>query len=208
VQGERIGGYAADRAGNVYIGAHVQPKDERVPKAFAGKLPADGPTHHPGYDYLHVGMLLKFPPEGGAIAFDEKGDHVATAQYARKNVTLKNVIWTRRLGYVGNHGHELGCHCETTRFDIDRYDRVFMPDPFRFRVCVLDSEGNELTSFGSYGNMDSRGPASPVPEPEIPFGWPLSVDWSNGKAYVADVVNRRIVAVKLDHAVEEVAEIR
>ena len=110
-------------------------------RRFAGKLPADSPAHHPGYDYLHVGMLLKFPPEGGGIARDVEGEFVATAQYDRKNVVLRNEIWTKRLGYVGNHGHELGCHCETTRFDIARYDRIFMPDPFRFRVCVLDSEG-------------------------------------------------------------------
>jgi hypothetical protein len=56
--------------------------------------------------------------------------------------------WTRRIGYVGSHGKELGCHCETTRFDIDGYDRLFAPDIFRFRVCVLDSAGNEITHFG------------------------------------------------------------
>ena len=48
-----------------------------------------------------------------------------------------------------------------------------------------DGEGNAITSFGSYGNMDSRGAGSPVPEPEIPFGWPLSVNCGGGKAFVA-----------------------
>ncbi|HOX05274.1 MAG TPA: hypothetical protein PK280_02640 [Planctomycetota bacterium] len=208
VQGARLGGIAADRAGNIYLGAHAAPKDERIPKAFAGKLPPDGPAHHPSYDYLHVGLLAKFPPEGGGIVKDDKGDFTATAQYNRTTVALRNSLWTRRLGYVGNHGHELGCHCETTRFDLDGHDRIFMPDPFRFRVCVLDTEGNEIASFGAYANADSRGPGSPVPEPAIPFGWPLSVDAAGGKAFVADVVNRRIVAVKFGHAAEETCEMK
>jgi hypothetical protein len=108
----------------------------------------------------------------------------------------------RRLGYAGSHGHELGCHCETTRFDLDAFDRLFVPDVFRFAVYVLDAEGNEITHFGSYSNMDSRGPGSPVPEPEIPLGWPLSVECAGGRAFIADLVNRRIVAVRLEHAAE------
>jgi hypothetical protein len=56
--------------------------------------------------------------------------------------------------------------------------------------------------------MDSRGPGSPVPEPETPFGWPLSVDCSGGKAFVADVVNRRVVAVKFGHAAEETCAVQ
>ena len=56
--------------------------------------------------------------------------------------------------------------------------------------------------------MDSRGPGSPVPESEIPFGWPLSVDCAGGRAYVADLVNRRVVAVKFEHAAEESCEVR
>ncbi len=99
----------------------------------------------------------------------------------------------------------MGCHCETTRFDIDGYDRVFAPDLFRFRVYCLDSAGNEIAHFGAYGNMDSRGAESPVPEPKIPWAWPLSVECGGGKVYVADVVNKRIVAVGFGHAAEETA---
>ncbi len=112
------------------------------------------------------------------------------------------------MGYAGSHGKELGCYCETSRFDINGYDRLFVPDLFRFRVYVLDSNGNEITHFGSYGNMDSRGPGSPVPEPEIAFGWPLSTECANDRVYTADVVNKRVVAVKFEFAVTEECAIR
>ena len=76
-----------------------------------------------------------------------------------------------------------------------------MPDPFRFSVVVLDSAGNEIQRIGSYGNMDSRGPDSPVPEPEIALGWPIATVCAHGRVYVADLVNRRVVSVRLEHAV-------
>ncbi len=200
VQNARMGGIAVDREGNIYVGAQAVPKGPRIPKWFAGKLPADSKAHHPSYDYMQYATIFKFPPTGGAIVLDPQGDYTAVALYNRKSVSVKNALWTKRLGYIGSHGGELGCSCETTRFDIDEYGRLFVPDIFRFRVYVLDGAGNEITHFGSYGNMDSRGPGSPVPTPEIPFGWPLSVECAGGRAFVADVVNRRVVAVRFEHA--------
>jgi hypothetical protein len=83
---------------------------------------------------------------------------------------------------------------------VDDFGRLFVPDVFRFCVYVLDGEGNEITRFGSFGNMDSRGPDSPVPEPHIAFGWPLSVELAGEQAFVADTVNRRIVSVRMAYA--------
>ena len=74
------------------------------------------------------------------------------------------------------------------------------PDVFRFSVRVLDAAGNEITHFGAYGNMDSRGAGSLVPTPKIPFGWPISVECAGGRVYVADLVNRRVVSVRFEHA--------
>ncbi|MHC4916617.1 MAG: hypothetical protein ACYTGB_14105 [Planctomycetota bacterium] len=205
VQNSRMGGIAVDSKGNIYLGAQCAPKASRIPKWFAGKLPKDSPAKHPSIDYKNYATLFKFPPTGGAIVLDPKGEWNCVAQYAHKSATVKNAIWTRRIGYVGSHGKELGCHCETTRFDVDGYDRIFAPDLFRFRVYCLDSAGNEIAHFGSYGNMDSRGAESPVPEPEIPWAWPLSVECGRDKVFVADVINKRVVAVRFEHAAEETA---
>jgi hypothetical protein len=208
VQNARLGGIAVDSRGNIYIGAQAVPGDERIPKRFAGKLPADSPAHHPSIDYMQNANLFKFPPTGGSILEDPDGTFTAIAQYRHANVTVNNALWIKRLGYIGSHGKELGCHCETTRFDIDGYDRLFIPDIFRFRIYALDANGNVITHFGSYGNMDSRGPGSPVPTPEIPFGWPLSAECAHDKVYVADVINKRVVAIEFDYEVSEECVIR
>jgi len=200
VHGSRLGGIAVDSRGSVYLGVQAVPKDERIPPSFAGKLPEDGETGHPSNGYLHVGAIYKFPASGGRFVVDPDGPLVGHAQYKPVPLRVEGHEWMRRLGLIGNHGHELGCHCETTRFDLDRFDRLFVPDPFRFCVHVLDASGNTITRFGAYGNMDSRGPESPVPEPAIPLGWPLSVECAGGRAFIADLVNRRIVAVGFEHA--------
>jgi len=207
VHGARMGGIAVDREGNIYIGAQAVPRDSRIPAWFAGKLPADSAERHPSNDYKQYASIFKFPPSGGKIVADKSGKYVGQCQYDPTRLTVKDALWVRRLGYIGSHGHEIGCHCETTRFDLDGFGRLFVPDVFRFRVYVLDSAGNEITHFGSYGNMDSRGPGSPVPSPEIAFGWPLSVECAGGRVFVADLVNRRVVAVKFEHAAEATCSI-
>ncbi len=208
VQNSRMGGIVTDSKGNIYIGAQAVPKDSRIPKWFSEKLPPDSEHHHPGNAYKQYGSLFKFPPTGGSILLDPAGAYTAIASYKHKFVSVNNALWNKRFGYIGSHGKEAGCHCETSRFDIDGYDRIFVPDLFRFRIYVLDSAGNEITHFGSYGNMDSRGPGSPVPEPAITFGWPLSVDCAQDKAFIADLVNKRVVSVKFDYATTESCQIK
>ncbi len=200
VQHTRLGGIAVDAGGNIYVGAKAAPKGERIPDWFRGRLPADSKRHHPGNAYRQYGSILKFPPSGGEIVADPKGKSVADCYGNSVSVTVKGALWRRRAGFLPGHGHEVGCLCEATRFDIDGYGRLFVPDPFRFRVEVLDASGNQITHFGSYGNMDSRGPGSPVPEPEIAFGWPLWAVCGNDRVYVTDMTNGRFVAVSFQHA--------
>jgi len=208
VQGPRLGGLVVDSKGNLYLGAQVSRPARRIPPWFKGKLPPDTEHHHPSIAYSQYGAIVRFPPTGGKIAADRKGGYVAHAQRTSEVAVTGTIIAQAGLvpGKSGPSG--LGCNCEVARFDIDPYDRLYVPDISRFCVRVLDREGNEITRFGSYGNMDSRGPGSPVPQPEITFGWPLAVRWSNGKAFVADLVNRRIVAVDLTHAVERTCRVK
>jgi NHL repeat len=208
VQVARMGGIAVDSRGNIYVGAQAAPAKARMPRWTAGRLPKNSAAGHPRTGYLNCATVFKFPATGGGILNDPAGNLAALANYKPAPVRTEKAIWQRRMGYVGSHGKELGCHCETSRFDIDGYDRLFVPDLFRFRVYVLDSAGNQITHFGSYGNMDSRGPGSPVPQPEITFGWPLSTECSGGKVYTADVVNKRVVAVKFTYAVSQECAIR
>jgi len=199
-QAVRIGGLAVDSRGNVYMGAQVTPRDQRIPSCFAGKLPADSSHSHPSIAYSQCGAIVKFPPGGGEIKLDPQGAYIGHRQKANA-VSMTGRIIARGGLVAGKYDKVgLGCNCEVSRFDIDGYDRLYVPDVLRHCVLVLDSEGNEITRFGSYGNMDSRGPESPVPQPAIAFGWPLTARYANGRVIVADLVNCRLVAAKLEHA--------
>jgi hypothetical protein len=206
VDNARLGGVALDRRGNVYLGAQVALRGKRIPAWAAAKLPPDGAEHHPSVDYRQCGAILKFRP-GGRIVSDADGPYEAHLAWKQEGpVRVDGLLWMRRIG-LHPVKHEIGCYCETTRFDIDAYGRLFVPDIFRFCVHVLDGEGNPVARVGSYGNMDSRGPGSPVPVPEVAFGWPLSVECARERVYVTDVVNRRIVAVRFEHAVTGAAPV-
>ena len=81
---------------------------------------------------------------------------------------------------------------------------AFIPAPTTFRLLRSPSG----SAFRRYGNADSAGPGSQVPEPEIAFAWPAFVSISGGRLFVGDCTNRRITVVKFAHAAEEVCEVR
>ena len=75
---------------------------------------------------------------------------------------------------------------------------------------MLDSAGNRIARIGAYGNADSAGPESKVPDPEIAFAWPCETDYAeyDGKLYVSDSVNRRVVVVKFAYSQEKIVPVR
>jgi SMP-30/Gluconolactonase/LRE-like region len=198
VQGARTSGIAVDQAGNIYLGAQVVPEKSQVPDWVAGRLPKSTTTESTRQAYRQCGSLFKFKPSGGKIVRDDAGGYTGYLHNKPAKLGLKNVLWNRRAGLVPSKG--IGCYCETTRIDIDEYGRVYVPDTLRFSVAVFDSAGNLVTRIGAYGNMDSRGPGSPVPQPEIAFGWPLSARCGGGKVFVSDLTNCRLVGVRFEHS--------
>ena len=100
------------------------------------------------------------------------------------------------------------CNCESARFDLDDFGRLFIPDAMRASVVVIDSNANHIVRIGGYGNMDARGPGSPVPKPEIGLAWPLVVFATDEACYIADTVNRRIVRARLTYAAKQSAKVR
>ncbi|KPJ70715.1 MAG: hypothetical protein AMS14_10120 [Planctomycetes bacterium DG_20] len=90
---------------------------------------------------------------------------------------------------------------------------------------MLDTSGNLITTFGGYGNAESRGPDSPVidpktgkvrprrpddpkdfkspfAEPEIAFAWLIGVGATDRYAYMSDSLNRRLLRAKQVYAAE------
>ena len=178
--------------------------------------------------YLYqYGALFKFGPEGGRIyagkAPTKTGDNPrpegapADAKEYR-NAYLSQAIWLagakweyHGFGIAANRTEnwgDPGCSCFSSRFGIDEYDRLFVPDVFRFSVGVVDTAGNEITRIGAYGNVDSAGPKSLIPEPNIAFTSPTAVAAGGDKVYVADRKSRRIAVIDLKWAAQETCELK
>ncbi len=182
------------------------------------------------------GSIMKFSPQGGAIwygpefkpgakdggpRFSRVGEPPAdllakpklkmsahVGYVTRGNVEVQGAQWIR-FGYSPLTlcaGGSDTCMCEGSKFDVDEFGRVFFPNLNQFRVEVLDTNGNPITTFGGYGNLDSSGragPDSPGRGPQIPLAWPIAVAVSDTHAYVGDTLNRRVAKVKLSYAAEE-----
>ena len=184
------GGVRADAAGNVYVGLHGAP---------AGSKAAADPRRIKG-------AVVKFPPTGGGYV-----------KAGKEGNGKKGLAWTgSRIGNFVEGGEVAypilapqvngGCVCKEARFDLDGWGRLYVPNALDYYVDVVDNAGNRVARFGYYGNGDSRGPESAVPDPEIALGWAICVSAGQiekDRIYVADGLNRRVVRVDLEHDAEE-----
>ena len=215
-----------DPKGNIYIADLVKPVDRSYPEFFDGKLPLPPKNTGGGdlfwYSYMY-GSILKFPPTGGVIWHQK--DHLPKSAIGQPPAELlaqpklpfkrhyafqphltgevQGALWIR-FGYSPYSSHMSGntshCMCEGSGFDVDPFGRVFFPNLGQFRIEAIDTNNNPITTFGSYGNEDSGGPAALVKTPAIPLAWPTYVAVTDRFAYVSDTVNRRVVRVKLAYA--------
>jgi hypothetical protein len=174
----------------------------------------------------HWGSVFKFGPEGGGFyglslprykpgdggveaspfVFLEKGpadSPIYKTGYLAKEVKVAGAQWRYPgVGPVPTSDVSWGdpsCCCITSRLAVDLFGRVYAPDVFRFSVQMLDTNGNQVHRIGRYGNADSAGPKSAVPEPAIAFAWPAFVAVAGDEVYVSDPGNRRITVVRLDY---------
>jgi len=205
------GGLKVDRAGNIYVAVIGVTKGFKYPGNMKKKSTTCRAT---------MGSVVKFPPTGGTFWTAKEAKKSKTPHPTGKGVKLFEGAWMGGSLEVFAAGAlqafsgtspttVLGsCACRTPRFEVDPYGRLYLPDVVSFRVRVYDAAGNPIRTIGSYGNFDSQGEGSLVPKPEIAFGAPLSVAWDDRALYVSDMVNRRIVDVKLSYATEEVVTIK
>jgi NHL repeat len=203
-----VGGVKVDSKGNIYVGAFVAPKGTSLPGCFEGKLAG---TVKKGQKFFYsnlYGTLLKFKPAGGSLTKGE-GNLTAGVSFKRHPVKADGLIWSH-YGLSPMPSRFTGCSCQTARFDVDRWGRVFLPDALRFSIQVLDSNGGHLTRFGQYGNVDDAIGATKVKGKAAPIynAWPHQVVVTDTMAYIADMVNHQIVAVKLNAVAEESLSLR
>ena len=204
-----------DYQGNLYLALGARPKGQDYPKEIAGQ-DLGRPWKSRGFNtndinwyHLMYGCIVKFGPEGGVIRKGSGGTPMGFSY--GKQTAVKGAKWiyygaspvpSWRMKYPDT------CLCESSRFDVDGYGRVFFPDTARFKVGVLDPAGKLICRFGDYGNQDSAGPKSRIPKPEIPLVWADNIAVGGGIVYVGDRLNKRVVAVRLKYAAEEVCAIR
>ena len=193
------------------------------------KLPDGPPWNRPYINfYLYqYGSVFKFGPSGGKVFLggrpaktgaNPRPASVPADARELRNGYLSQVVWLsgakweyQGFGLCANrteNSGDPGCSCMSSRFGIDEYDRLFVPDVFRCSVGVVDTAGNEITRIGAYGNVDSAGPKSLLPEPAIPFTAPTAVAAGGGKVYVADRKSRRIAVITMKFAAEENCDIK
>ncbi len=115
--------------------------------------------------------------------------------------------------YGGGGFSSGGDTCWNARCALDLYARTFAPEPDRFTVAVLDTNGNLIMRIGKYGNLDDGKPL--VPDPVIKQTRSIGGDevalmhacyvgvQSDKRLFISDAGNRRIASVKLGYHVEE-----
>ncbi len=201
-------GIQVDARGNIYVADNIKPRTAVYPPELAGLIPKTRTWTHGVNWYGWYGSVLKFPPTGGTAWGPTGTPHTSSWGEARFTVKVDGARWVHAGIYPMPGGSVwLGCSCFGPRFGVDGFGRTFMPDVATFSVRVIDTNGNPIIRFGGYGNMDAQGPQSAIPTPAIAFAWPQYVAVSEEAAYIADVINRRIVRVKLNYAVEKMAAI-
>ena len=97
-----------------------------------------------------------------------------------------------------NHVEARACTCESTRFNVHYFCRVWYPDLGRLRLEVLETNGNDLTHFGRYANADTVG--------AIPCSWLTGVSVSERHVYTSDELSRRLLRLRITCAAEATCE--
>ncbi|MGQ9661964.1 MAG: hypothetical protein ACUVWX_06460 [Kiritimatiellia bacterium] len=177
------GSVCVDWAGNIYVGLH----------GFPSSSPLTTRT---------MGSVVKFVPEGGGYVAASGSQPGMAWKFSAVGSYVEGALraYQRLAPQVAT-----GCVCKEARFDLDGYGRLFIPNVLDYYIAVVDNAGNEILKFGYYGNPDSYGPGSPVPDPAIPFGWPIAVSAgqiAKDRLYIADTLNHRVVRVDLSFSTE------
>lgn len=192
------GGVRVDLKGNIYVGMIVG--KQQVPKEF-----------EKNEAYRHcTGSVVKFGPDGGSVP--GKPDQMV-------GTTVEGAL--NSYSGLAPFSHPplatTCCVCRVPRFDVDDFGRLALPNATANLVTIQDNSGNEIVTFGKYGNFDSqyvnpntkegREQKPTIATTEIPLAWPNSVGITEKYVYVMDVYNRRIVRVDKTYAADAIVEL-
>ena len=191
-------GIRVDLKGNIYVGMLYLPKGFTVPKGQDKMV----------WQYM-VGGVGKFGPEGGFVKGDEGMMRGSEAEGL--------LAFYPGYGPFSSAGFTSNpcCVCRASRFDLDCWGRVVMPNGVSNSVRLVDNAGNLIVEFGKYGNFDSQyvppdaKDAKPiVAVPEIPMAWPTGAGFGKDRLYVLDSYAKRVARIDLKFATQETIEVK
>ena len=195
-------GLGVDRWGNVYKGVKdTLPEGQPLYDGLA-----EMPKGRPGWGQMvPAGSIVKFPggpfPVGSFKSIKEDGAGVKLPTFrAGGGRIAEKAVWA--FGGISPLGGS-ACTCCHSMFDVDPFGRSWLPQAHVSSVMVLDTNGNKVLRIGKYGNADSQGPESLVPEPEIGFTWVRAVSATDRALWAYDPGNRRVLKVNLSYEAEE-----
>ena len=227
-------GCRLDLQGNVYVGIPMAKLVDGKPVAghslvkfspAGGRLMENGPG---------VPIPLTDPPKRPADFkplmsvnpdHDDKGPH-GEMGYGDQ-AWGEGMLWSFGGYFPFN---DTKCVCLNGRFDLDFFARSFVPESYRNSVAVVDSNGNFILRLGRYGNQDEGNPnirnteedkeAKSVssglratssglrPSADIRIAHCRYVAVNDQRLFLNDVVNKRVVSVRLDYEQEATTDIR
>ena len=224
---DQSGGVEIDQQGCIYAGVRILPRDFALPPGM----------QETARKYRHfadsLGSVIKFKPSGGGMAPDslQSGDkyridkawtyEFTVPQKLEEGIKMgtgQRLDWYKpqRTIYMegGLHAYPIlapfsnQCACQTPRFDVDDFGRLYIPNALSCCVQVMDNAGNQILTFGGYGNFDSQGPGSKISDPAIPLAYPVAAKASFKHIYVADSANRRVVRIDPTWAIEQICDVK
>lgn len=194
-------GVRIDSTGAVYAGVPMRDPKGMIDPLVRGRLPRGfGFNPWPRWNYIRfAGAVAKFKPEGGSLRRKPDGDLLVGIHDSGINRCKATGLEWLRYGFspMGSMDSlNFNCKCDQGNFDLDPFDRLYVPDSMTARVQVVDRNNNRIVSLGEYGNADANKPGS-KPVAKLPVCWPCSVSAGEKYLYIADTMNNRILRVKL-----------
>ena len=194
------GGVKVDLQGNIYVGLRLVPEEYKAITGYEKNIAFNTWT----------GCIAKFSSDGGTYLnkkqppTSNKGIKVKGGGKLEGALKLYPGVAPFSGGGYGSGGSS--CVCRIPRFDIDRYGRIVYTNGVTNSVVIVDNEGNLITEFGSYGNLDAQNSPDKSAEFDknyIPMAWPIGAGFTQNHVYVMDAYNKRIVKTSYEYEINE-----
>jgi hypothetical protein len=221
----RVFGVRVGRDGSIYVCAALRRVGVERPYGVASMQKVSWGSYggKPG-----LGALLKYTGREGQVPVGKFGSAESGPgipfRHSHGTHRIEGVEWS----FDGvSQMPPFACGCGHARFDLDGFDRSFVPAMQIGSIMVVDSAGNPVLRVGRYGNADSRGKDSPVADPktgllrprreddpkdmespladpDIGINWVQAIAASDTALYFSDSANDRVVKAALSYEAEEV----